>query len=588
MRAAVELAGYTRGESDDLRKAISKKMADKIAKHKEKFIHGASQSIMDENTARAIFEDWEKFARYGFNKSHAADYGLISVQTAYLKTHYTPEYMSALMSVFKNDQAKITAYIAESKSLGINVLPPDVRYSDHDFTIEVSTNEEGKEISSVRFGLGAIKNVGVHPTDVIVSGREGIPFKDINDFCDRVDLKNVGKRALESLIKVGALDGFGDRAELLANLDRLLNISASHFKAADSGQMSLFGAATNVEVSAITLSGDLKIDKKEALAWEKELIGFYVSDHPLSEHAHILNQVASHNAITLQEITINQKVRVAGVVSEVRAIRTKKDQDMAFVQIEDLQGYIELVVFPRTWSKYKPLCESGKVIIVDGDAEANGANIKVLVTQIRTEIDLTTLENMLDKAPQQPARFDPFPNDPYYDDGFGGGDFDPNFYPEDNNGYDPGRSSVAPEPPIPPIVETLGSTEKPMAQKEEQEPTVIQYDTGIKKPANDVDEEPNSAQTYRSSNSGSSANKLIIVDFKTSGDADRDRRRIRNAFQIFTAKHGSDQFQFSIRENSETFRMEFPNETTLVDDELIVRLRKLLGEECWRIEELAS
>lgn len=584
MRAAVELAGYTRGESDDLRKAISKKMADKIAKHKDKFIHGASQKIMDEATARAIFEDWEKFARYGFNKSHAADYGLISVQTAYLKTHYTPEYMSALMSVFKNDQTKITAYIAESKSLGINVLPPDVRFSDHDFTIEETTNDDGASVTSVRFGMGAIKNVGAHPTEVIVTCREGIPFKDINDFCNRVDLKNVGKRALESLIKVGALDGFGDRAELLANLDRLLSISASHFKATDCGQMSLFGAATNVEVAAISLSGDLKIDKKEALAWEKELIGFYVSDHPLSEHAHILNQVASHNAITLQQITVDQKVRVAGVVSDVRAIRTKKDQDMAFVNIEDLHGYIELVVFPRTWAKYKSMCAIGKVLIVDGDAESNGPNIKILVTQIRTEIEMTTLNVMPEQAARPNTIFDPFQNDPYFESDSNGDGFDPNFFPEDNSFNSPLKPS--PER-FDPSAEDLMA--KPTLTTTQPEPKVILYDTGIKKQNNNIQDESPKNGGYKSNvRTLSSKNKLITVDFKTSGDADRDRRRIRNVFSICTAKHGADQFMFTIRENSETYRMEFPNETTLIDEELITRLRKLFGEECWRVEDLAT
>ena len=568
MRAAVDLAGYTKGESDDLRKAISKKMADKIAMHKIKFIDGASQKTMDRATATIIFEDWERFANYGFNKSHAADYGLISVQTAYLKAHYTPEYMSALMSVFKSDQAKITAYIAESKILGINVLPPDVRYSDHDFTIENSTSQKGKNISSIRFGLGAIKNVGLHPTEEIIKGRDGIPFRDINDFAIRVDLKNVGKRALESLIKAGALDGFGDRAELLSNLDRILGASTSHFKAEECGQMSLFGGKAGTGISAITLNGDLKIDKKEALAWEKELIGFYISDHPLSEYAEILTQVASHNAATLQRITTNQKVRVAGIISDIRTIRTKKNQDMAFVNIEDLQGNIELVVFPRVWEKSKHICLSGKVIIADGDAETKDLNVKVLVSQIRTEIDVATMNDR-----------GAFPNyglaDSFSEDGFIDTDpFEPkNFFAEENPS---GLEQNFNHEPLEPT--DVGKSENQYPATKESLPA--------KHLIKDTQNETTEHAYIPSTRNDPTSPKLITIHFTSSGDIERDRRRIRNVFSIFTSHHGKDRFQFNIRERSESHRIEFPNESTQLTGEVMEKVRKLLGEENWTIEEL--
>ncbi len=196
MRAAVELAGYTPSEADDLRKAISKKQGEKIVKHKQNFIKGRVQKAMPKETAEAIFTDWEEFARYGFNKSHAADYGVISVQTAYLKTHYPAEYMTALMSVFKNDTDRIALYVADTRSLGIEVLPPDVNASCYDFTIEDIQSGKGTK-PAVRYGLGAVKNVGEGPVSLIFEARKAGRFIDLNDFARRVDLRAAGKRAME-------------------------------------------------------------------------------------------------------------------------------------------------------------------------------------------------------------------------------------------------------------------------------------------------------------------------------------------------------------------------------------------------------
>ena len=238
MSAAMQLAGYTPPESDDLRKAIAKKIKDKLLKHKEKFVHGAVEHGIPEETAGEIFDDWEEFARYGFNKSHAADYGIIAVQTGYLKCHYPEEYMTALLSVSQNDTDKVALYVADCRRMGIDVKPPSVNISGWDFTIE--DRPEGK--SAIRFGLGAVKNVGHGPVDAILEGRDDQPFSDINDFGRRVDLRSVGKRALECLIKVGAMDTFGPRSAMLSMLDQILSISASHFRASDAGQMSMFGA----------------------------------------------------------------------------------------------------------------------------------------------------------------------------------------------------------------------------------------------------------------------------------------------------------------------------------------------------------
>ena len=382
MSAAMQLAGYTPPESDDLRKAIAKKIKDKLLKHKEKFVHGAVERGIPEDTAGEIFDDWEEFARYGFNKSHAADYGIIAVQTGYLKYHYPVEYMTALLSVSQNDTDKVAIYVADCRRMGISVKPPSVNISGWDFTIE--DPPEGR--STIRFGLGAVKNVGRGPVDTILEGLKGQPFKDINDFGRRVDLRSVGKRALECLIKVGALDMFGPRSAMLSMLDQILSISASHFRASDAGQMSMFGAHTGLSDEITLPKGALEANRREILEWERELIGLYVSDHPLSPVMDALTQVVTHFSGQLPEAAPGEKVRVAGIVTRVRPHMTKTGKNMGFVTLEDVQGNIELVVFPRTWDSYWETFEVDSVVLVDGKVDAQGGDPKVLVDKVTTDL----------------------------------------------------------------------------------------------------------------------------------------------------------------------------------------------------------
>ena len=391
MYAAMELAGYSPSESDDLRKAISKKIKDKLHKHKEKFVRGAIQRNIEEETANAIFEDWEEFARYGFNKSHAADYGIIAVQTGYLKCHYPEEYMTALLSVTQNDTDKVALYVADCRRMGIDVRPPSVNTSGWDFTIE--DLPDGK--NAIRFGLGAVKNVGHGPVNAILEARkpggtstggEIHPFADINDFARRVDLRQVGKRSLECLVRVGALDHFGTRSAMLFTLDQILSISASHFRASDLGQMSMFGAHTGISDEVVLPTGILEANRREILEWERELIGLYVSDHPLSPVMDALTQAVSHFSVQLSDAAPGEKVRVAGIVTRVRPHQTKTGKSMGFVTLEDLQGNIELVVFPRTWDQYWEVFEVDSVVLVDGKVDAQGGDPKVLVDSVTTDL----------------------------------------------------------------------------------------------------------------------------------------------------------------------------------------------------------
>lgn len=316
------------------------------------------------------------------HNSHAADYGVISVQTAYLKTHYTVEYMTALLSAEKNDTGKVALYITDCRNMGIDVLPPDVNSSGWDFTIEDrETCEPGRKPAAIRFGLGAIKNVGQGPVDMIIEAHQDGPFTSLNDFMRRVDLRQVGKRSLESLIKVGALDAFGPRRSLLDVLDQIVSVSASHFKAKEAGQLSFFGTFAEA-VDDIELPSFPSLDTREQLEWERELIGLYVSDHPLSPYIPALKQKITHFSGQLGEARDKEKVTVAGMVVRFRQHQTKDGKAMGFATLEDIQGPLELVLFPRTWNKFGSELIQDKVLIVEGKVDAGGGDPKILVDRI--------------------------------------------------------------------------------------------------------------------------------------------------------------------------------------------------------------
>ena len=382
MFAAMELAGYNASEADELRKAISKKKKNQLESHRQKFVRGAVENGIERETAAGIYSDWEEFARYGFNKSHAVDYGVIAVQTAYLKTHYAIEYMTALLSVSKNETEKVALYAADCRRMGIPVEPPNVNVSDWDFTIE----DRNKSDSVIRFGLGAVKNVGQGPVEAILDGRTDGRFEDLNEFAKRVDLRKVGRRALESLIKVGALDSFGGRPKLLEAMDRIMAVSSSHFRAAESGQMSLFGAHTGVEDQIELPEVSFEISKREILNWERELIGLYVSDHPLSPVMEVIQDAVTHYSGQLAEVSPEELVKVAGIIARIRLHQTRTGKSMAFVTIEDIQGSIDLLVFPRTWTRAVDFVEIDQVVFVEGHVDNESAEPKILVNKITTEI----------------------------------------------------------------------------------------------------------------------------------------------------------------------------------------------------------
>ena len=373
IQIAMQLAGFTPAEADLMRRAMGKKKRKALDQQRAKFIQGAAANGIPQEVAEAIFADIEAFADYGFNKSHGAAYAVITLQTAYLKCHYPVEFMAALLSVERGNLEKVAFFIGECRRLGIEVRPPHINYSGADFEIEplsFSTlaernNLRGAKGLAIRFGLGAIKNVGDGPARAIVEARGDQPFADLDDFARRVDLRQINKRVLECLVRAGVFDEMGERNAILASLDQLIAISTEVHRAKDVGQRTLFelapsalGPYTGVRFA---LPQDVPpLSARECQADEKELLGTYLSSHPLA----ILSHYVDERLRPLGEIdpTIaNEVVEVAGMVSGLRVITTKKGELMAFAQVEDLTGTLEVVIFPRVYETCRELLADGSI-----------------------------------------------------------------------------------------------------------------------------------------------------------------------------------------------------------------------------------
>jgi DNA polymerase-3 subunit alpha len=634
MYAAMNLAGYSAQEADDLRKATAKKLKDKWLEQREKFVAGSVKNGINETVATAIFDDWEEFARYGFNKSHAVDYGVIAVQTAYLKVHYPVEYMTAVLSVNKNDTGKVALYVVDCRRMGIQVEPPNVNFSEWDFSMEDRTDGS----AAVRFGLGAIKNVGQGPVEAILKARLDGGFTDLNDLARRVDLRQVGKRALESLVKVGALDNFGPRIALLETLERNISVSASHFRAAESGQISLFGAHTGV-VDEISLpSSTVDVSRREVLNWERELLGLYVSDHPLSPVIKELTQVVSHFSGQLSEANPNEKVRVAGLITRIRNHQSKAGNPMAFVTLEDLQGIVELVVFPRVWEKFSNLMEYDRILIIDGRVDNSGAEPKVLVESVANEFSMVaplapsmpgsdiprspTVAPKPDKLPQvvlqqsansmesavsqKPEMDDEVPSMIESGSERWEGDTPPPplAFPPEWNLY--GVDAVISEPDkfypaedIPLAMSVVLPAKKieiePAPVALQAEPVAFQAVDVSGEPQKPIDEQyltsmPDSHPPYlvppTAKSSEADTVHMITVILRATGDKTRDVLRLRRIHGIITSYPGNDRFAFHVFEQGRGYLLEFPNVTIGICPELLGRLTSLTGGDNIRVEKI--
>ena len=383
LQIANEVAGYSLGEADILRRAIGKKKKEIMEKEKKKFIDGAVPRGYKKETAEAIFGLIERFAGYGFNKAHSTSYAMIAYQTGWMKANFPVEFMAALLTAESQNADKIALAVEECHKIGVVVLPPDINSSFSGFTIE--RHKKSLNQKAVRFGLNAIKNVGEAAIEEILKAREvGGPFKSFCDFYLRVNGQKVNKKVLESLIKAGAMDRFGKRAAMLAGLDSLKNKCDLVLKQKVQGQASLFGDGSAAE-TAIPEDNFPKIDefgKEELMTLEKDLLGFYLTEHPLRGLLSALTIEVSQKIgeIEAGDVVPGQSVILGGILSSLRLVITKKNSsEMAFGSLEDETGKIELVIFPKAYATHKDIWVRDKVVIIEGKLEKREDTLTVLV-----------------------------------------------------------------------------------------------------------------------------------------------------------------------------------------------------------------
>ncbi|MDD3734870.1 MAG: DNA polymerase III subunit alpha [Candidatus Pacebacteria bacterium] len=375
MQIAQQLAGFTLAEADILRKAVGKKIKSLLGEQKEKLIKGMMKNKIPLQTAEKIWEWILPFASYGFNRSHATAYAIIAYQTAYLKAHFPVEFMAVLMNTEQKNIDRLTILINEAKKMGIKVLPPDINESLKKFTV---VNEK-----TIRFGLGAIKNVGVNIVEKIVQERkENGSYKSITDFLERVNGNIINKKSLESLIKAGVFDTIETRQKLLYNLQKLLDFAQFSNRQKTNGQASLF-QNTNSNIPPITFDAPEKNgDPNQELFWEKELLGIFVSSHPMEK----IKKISTLNIIPIEKIGKYQKkrnVRIAGVITKIKKTVTRNGENMLFAETEDSSGRIEALIFPKTQREYSSLIQENKIVMMMGRVSEKDGVPKIICEEVR-------------------------------------------------------------------------------------------------------------------------------------------------------------------------------------------------------------
>lgn len=584
MQIASSLFGYSLGEADLMRRAVSKKKKEDLLKHKEKFLKDgpALDTTMTPEIAEKIFDDIEFFANYGFNKSHAADYAVITVQSAFLKAHYTAEYMAALLTVYFDDAEKVTTFLAECRRLGIPILPPSINRSALDFDIE--TTAAG--VRGIRFGLAAIKNAGIGALQHVLHERAANgPFASLDALCRRVDLRTVGKRPLESLIKVGALDDFGTRPTLLNALDRIVSHSASLHKSREAGQVSLFGeAAESSEDLLRNLPEVAQARPREILEWEKELLGIYLSSHPIDPvleamvGANFASSTFIQNAGTdLQD----QPVRTIGLVTGLRKMVTRNKDMMAIATLEDKFGSVNAVCFPRTWTRVQDILTEGSVVIVGGTLDMRRGDPQIVVESVTQEFTSVTadaapvqaapLRAIMDEEPPRPALVIP-------------------------PAAAPGRAQAAPASAPPPELSveyvSAASVEPPLWDDESfaaapPAPTPAPAAASAPAPAEPARQAAPDDALFDDEDAPPPIVHRITLRFSRMGDDRKDAIRLRRLIGILRQRPGRDQFEIQIEspDQQEAYVVDF-DDTTMWSETLEAELRGQASVEIVRVEVL--
>jgi DNA polymerase-3 subunit alpha len=380
MQIARDLAGFSLSEADTLRKAVGKKIKSLLVAQKEKMVKGMIENGIEKEIAQKIWEWMLPFASYGFNRSHSAAYATIAYQTAFLKARFPVEFMASLLTSEKADVERIGFLISEAKKMGIEVLPPDINESLENFTVVPPDR--------IRFGLLAIKNVGHNIVEAIVKERRGSgPYYSIFDFVNRVNSKDLNKKSLESLIRAGAFDKLAERNQLLTNLEKLLEFAKETQRTKANGQKGLFDSLpANNKGMEFKLSSTSPASKAEKLVWEKELLGLFVSSHPLEDFKQILEKKAQ-NIEKIKNNIVNRTVKIGGVISSIKKIITRTGRPMLFMNLEDLSGKIEVVVFPGIIERNPAVFQENKVVLISGRMDSRDGVPKLICEEIEEIVE---------------------------------------------------------------------------------------------------------------------------------------------------------------------------------------------------------
>lgn len=374
MQIASVMGGFSLGQADMLRRAMGHKEPEILQQNRETFVDGAVANGVDDRTANYVFDLMVHFAGYGFNKSHSVCYGWIAWQTAYLKSHYRPEFMAAMMTCYNGDRDKVSRYISDTRRAGVVIAAPDVNLSEAYFSVKGD---------KILFGLDGIQNVGEGAVRSIIEARkQGGPFKSLSDFVERADNRGLNSRACESLIRCGALDSLGaNRSQLLAALPEALGDAQSIRNERASGQLNLFGGEETPETIVYPDLPDM--DPKEKIEWERKLLGFYVSGHPLDSYKEQLKACTPLYHLTAEGNQYDGRmVTIGGTISRIKGTMTKKGQPMGYVTIEDYDGEVETVVFPSVWETVRPILAEDAAVAIRGRVQANERDVRVLAEEI--------------------------------------------------------------------------------------------------------------------------------------------------------------------------------------------------------------
>ncbi|PKO23686.1 MAG: hypothetical protein CVU38_02830 [Chloroflexi bacterium HGW-Chloroflexi-1] len=645
-----DVAGYTPGEADLVRRGISKKTRKVLDEHREIFAAGAEKkSGLKRHEADEIWDALMGFARYGFNRAHGADYAVIVAQTGYLKAHYPAEYMAALLTIDRHNTDKVGALIGECRRMGIEVLPPNVDVSANTFTIEQLPADRTPPPqvtafpfpvpagAAIRMGLDAIKNVGEGSVETILRGRRDRPFTSLADFADRVDLRQVNRRGLECLIKVGALDEFGERGRLLAAIDRILGASVKAHEDREIGQMNLFGeidASTDEDLLA-SLPDETKVSPKEALEWEKELVGVYVSSHPLQQMTVDLKHVITHSTMEITEELAKMPVVIGGMIADVRQITTKKGDPMAFVRLEDLQGALDVTVFPKLYQETRALWALDKIVVVRGRVDVRNGRVSVLADSVqdyvegaqviedtssvayryrnggaanaRPQVNERAARRYTPASMMETAGVGAFPGEAEDDADYGEenpfADDKPEWFAErdgEPSGQGAGeRGSGGAEErggrgageQMSGGAKAQGDTPQPEVDAPSSaapEPTPISSLSSVR-PGPSLESAPqeDSAPAPRLGDASAAPKgpRTVHITFQRSRSLDLDRKRLAELVNLVSKYAGDDRFRIIVEANgSACYQLDFPNNHTRICRELQDELTQRLGASGWRVE----